>query len=90
MEKEGIEVDKTESEIREERAANVRGYFDAKKSGKRFTPVEVKTTKRVSVSTEVSRSFDRIEQFVNENDAYSKEVKINLNHIKKFMDLFMK
>ena len=88
MEKDGIEVevDKTESEIREERADNVREYFKAKKSGKSFTPTEVKTTKSVSEVRGFGRSFDRIESFIREKDAYSEEVRGQLDHIKRFMD----
>lgn len=92
MEKDGIEIEieKSESEIREERADNVRGYFEAKKSGTSFTPSEVKPTKRVSLGRETSRSFDRVEEYIRDNDTYSDAVKSNLDHIKTFMDLFLR
>lgn len=86
-----VEVERSEEKIREVRAANVREYFDAKKNGIDFVPrTEILTRKSVSVGDELRRSFDRVESFIKDKDAYSDEVKGNLDHIKRFMDLFMR
>lgn len=85
-----IEVERSEEEIRADKAYNVKEYFDSKKSGTNFTPIEVKTTKRVPLRREVGRSFDRVEHYIKDNDAYSEEVKSKLDHIKMFMDLFLR
>lgn len=85
-----IEVERSEEEIRADKAYNVKEYFESRKSGTDFTPIEVKTTKRVPLIRETRRSFDRVESFIKGRDAYSDEVKSNLDHIKMFMDLFMR
>lgn len=85
-----IEVERSEEEIRADKAYNVKEYFESRKSGTDFTPIEVKTTKRVPLIRETRRSFDRVESFIKDRDAYSDEVKSNLDHIKMFMDLFMR
>jgi hypothetical protein len=85
-----IEVERSEEEIRADKAYNVKEYFDSKKNGTNFTPIEVKTTKKVPLIRETRHSFDRIETFVKDKGAYSEEVKSNLDHIKMFMDLFMR
>lgn len=85
-----IEVERSDEEIRADKAYNVKEYFESRKSGTDFTPIEVKTTKRVPLRREVGRSFDRIETFIKDNDAYSEDVKGKLDHIKMFMDLFLR
>lgn len=85
-----IEVERSEEEIRADKAYNVKEYFVSRKSGTDFTPIEVKTTKRVPLIRETRRSFERVESFIKDRDAYSDEVKSNLDHIKMFMDLFMR
>jgi hypothetical protein len=85
-----IEVERSEEEIRADKAYNVKEYFESKKSGTDFTPIEVKTTKRVPLVRETRRSFDRVESFIKDRDAYSDEVKSKLDHVKMFMDLFMR
>ena len=84
-----VEIDRSEEEIREVRAANVREYFDAKRKGMDFVPrSENRRGKSVSVSEGLVCSFDRIEHYIKGEDAYSEEVKSHLDHIKTFMDLF--
>lgn len=85
-----IEVERSEEEIRADKAYNVKEYFESKKSGTDFTPIEVKTTKKVPLVRETRRSFDRVESFIKEKDIYSDEVKEKLDHVKMFMDLFMR
>ena len=85
-----IEVERSEEEIRADKAYNVKEYFESRKSGTDFTPIEVKTTKRVPLVRETRHSFDRIETFIKGNDAYNEEVKGKLDHIKMFMDLFLR
>lgn len=85
-----IEVDRSEEEIRADKAYNVKEYFESKKSGTDFTPIEVKTTKLVPLIRETRRSFDRVESFIKDKDLYSEEVREKLNHFKMFMDLFMR
>lgn len=83
-----IEVERSEEEIRADKAHNVKEYFESKKSGTDFTPMEVKTTKRVPLIRETRRTFDRLESFIKDEESYSDEVKGNLDHIKTFMGLF--
>ena len=85
-----IEVERSEEEIRADKAYNVKEYFDSKKSGTNFTPIEVKTTKRVPLIRETRHSFDRVEHYIKDQDLYSEEVKGKLDHIKMFMDLFLR
>lgn len=85
-----IEVERSEEEIRAYKAYNVKEYFESRKSGTDFTPIEVKTTKRVPLIRETRRSFDRVESFIKDRDAYSEDVKEKLDHVKMFMDLFMR
>lgn len=63
-----IEVERSEEEIRADKAYNVKEYFESKKTGTDFTPIEVKTTKRVPLVRETRRSFDRVESFIKEKD----------------------
>lgn len=85
-----IEVERSEEEIRADKAYNVKEYFESKKSGTNFTPIEVKTTKKVPLIRETRHTFDRVEHFVKDKGIYSDEVKSNLEHIKTFMDLFLR
>lgn len=85
-----IEVERSEEEIRADKAYNVKEYFESKKTGTDFTPIEVKTTKRVPLVRETRRSFDRVESFIKDKDLYSEDVKEKLDHVKTFMDLFMR
>lgn len=86
-----IEVERSEEEIRADKAQNVKGYFESKKSGTDFTPIEVKTTKRVSsLRLDLGSSFYSAESFIKERDAYRDEMNGILDHIDRFMDLFMK
>lgn len=85
-----IEVERSEEEIRADKAYNVKEYFESKKTGTDFTPIEVKTTKRVPLVRETRRSFDRIEHYIKDKDLYSEDVKEKLDHVKMFMDLFMR
>lgn len=85
-----IEVERSEEEIRADKAYNIKEYFDSKKSGTVFTPIEVKTTKKVPLIRETRRSFDRVEHYIKDKDLYSEDVKDKLDHIKMFMDLFMR
>ncbi len=85
-----IEVERSEEEIRADKAYNVKEYFESRKSGTDFTPIEVKTTKRVPLIRETRRSFDRVESFIKDRELYSEDVKDKLDHIKMFMDLFMR
>ena len=86
-----IEVERSEEEIRADKVYNVKEYFESKKSGTNFTPIDVKTTKRVSVGRELRNSYDRVEHYIkDENNLYSDEVKSSLDRIKTFMDLFLR
>ena len=85
-----IEVERSEEEIRADKAYNVKEYFESRKSGTDFTPIEVKTTKRDSLVRETRRSFDRVEHYIKDQDLYSEDVKDKLDHIKMFMDLFLR
>lgn len=85
-----IEVERSEEEIRADKAYNVKEYFESKKSGTDFTPIEVKTTKRVPLVRETRRSFDHVESLIKDKDLYSEAVKEKLDHVKMFMDLFMR
>lgn len=85
-----IEVERSEEEIRADKAYNVKEYFESKKSGTDFTPIEVKTTKRVPLVRETRHSFDRVEEFIKDKDAYSEDVKEKLDYFKSFMDIFMR
>ena len=85
-----IEVERSEEEIRADKAYTVKEYFESKKSGTDFTPIEVKTTKKVPLIRETRRSFERVESFIKEKDIYSDEVKSNFEHIKTLMDIFMR
>lgn len=85
-----IEVERSEEEIRADKAYNVKEYFESKKSGTDFTPIEVKTTKRVPLVRETRHYFDRIEHYIKDKDLYSEDVKEKLDHVKMFMDLFMR
>lgn len=85
-----IEVERSEEEIRADKAYNVKEYFESRRSGTDFTPIEVKTTKRVPLIRETRRTFDRVESFIKDRDAYSEDVKEKLDHVKMFMDLFMR
>lgn len=82
-----VEVERSEEEIRADRAYNVKEYFKSKKSGTDFTPIDVKTTKRVPGRRSIGY-VDNIERFIKDKDLYSDEVKSNLDHFKSFMDLF--
>jgi hypothetical protein len=85
-----IEVERSEEEIRADKAYNVKEYFESKKSGTDFTPIEVKTTKRVPLVRETRRSFDRVESFIKDKDLYSDDVKEKLDYFKSFIDIFMR
>ena len=85
-----IEVERSEEEIRADKAYNVKEYFESKKSGTDFTPIEVKTTKKVPLVRETRRSFDRVEHYIKDKDLYSEDVREKLDHVKMFMDLFMR
>ena len=85
-----IEVERSEEEIRADKAYNVKEYFESKKSGTDFTPIEVKTTKKVPLIRETRRSFDRVESFIKDKDLYSEDVREKLDHVKMFMHLFMR
>ena len=92
MEPDGIEieVERSEEEIRADKAYNVKEYFESKKSGTDFTPIEVKTTKKVPLVRETRRSFDRVESFIKEKDIYSEDVREKFDHVKMLMDIFMR
>lgn len=92
MEPDGIEieVERSEEEIRADKAYNVKEYFESKKSGTDFTPIEVKTTKKVPLVRETRRSFDRVESFIKEKDLYSEDVSEKFEHVKTLMDIFMR
>ena len=85
-----IEVERSEEEIRADKAYNVKEYFESKKSGTDFTPIEVKTTKKVPLVRETRRSFDRVEHYIKDKDLYSEDVREKLDHVKMFMHLFMR
>jgi hypothetical protein len=85
-----IEVDRSEEEIRADKAYNVKEYFESKKSGTDFTPIEVKTTKKVPLVRETRRSFDRVESFIKDKDLYSEDVREKFEHVKMLMDIFMR
>ena len=85
-----IEVERSEEEIRADKAYNVKEYFESKKSGTDFTPIEVKTTKKVPLVRETRRSFDRVESFIKEKDLYSEDVSEKFEHVKTLMDIFMR
>ena len=85
-----IEVDRSEEEIRADKAYNVKEYFESKKSGTDFTPIEVKTTKKVPLVRETRRSFDRVESFIKDKDLYSEDVNEKFEHVKMLMDIFMR
>lgn len=85
-----IEVERSEEEIRADKAYNVKEYFESKKSGTDFTPIEVKTTKKVPLVRETRRSFDRVESFIKEKDLYSEDVNEKFEHVKTLMDIFMR
>jgi hypothetical protein len=85
-----IEVERSEEEIRADKAYNVKEYFESKKSGTDFTPIEVKTTKRVPLVRETRCSFDRVESFIKDKDLYSDDVKEKLDYFKSFIDIFMR
>ena len=85
-----IEVERSEEEIRADKAYNVKEYFESKKSGTDFTPIEVKTTKKVPLIRETRRSFDRVESFIKEKDIYSEDVREKFEHVKTLMDLFLR
>lgn len=85
-----IEVERSEEEIRADKAYNVKEYFESKKSGTDFTPIEVKTTKKVPLVRETRRSFDRVESFIKEKDIYSEDVREKFDHVKMLMDIFMR
>lgn len=83
-----IEVDRSEEDIRADRAENVKNYFDAKKNGEEFTPKEVATTRRVPISREIERSYDRVEHYIKEKDCYTEDVSNTLKRFDMFMKLF--
>ena len=83
-----IEVDRSEEEIRADRAENVKGYFDAKMKGEEFTPKEVATTRKVPINRELGRSYDRVEHYIKEKDCYTEDVSNALKHFDMFMKLF--
>ena len=85
-----IEVERSEEEIRADKSYNVKEYFESKKSGTDFTPIEVKTTKKVPLVRETRRSFDRVESFIKEKDIYSEDVNEKFEHVKMLMDIFMR
>ena len=85
-----IEVERSEEEIRADKAYNVKEYFESKKSGTDFTPIEVKTTKKVPLVRETRRSFDRVEHYIREKDLYSEDVSEKFEHVKMLMDLFLR
>jgi hypothetical protein len=85
-----IEVERSEEEIRADKAYNVKEYFESKKSGTDFTPIEVKTTKRVPLIHETRHSFDRVESFIKDKDLYSDDVKEKLDYFKSFIYIFMR
>lgn len=85
-----IEVDRSEEEIRADKAYNVKEYFESKKSGTDFTPIEVKTTKKVPLIRETRRSFDRVEHYIKDKDLYSEDVMEKFDHVKMLMDIFMR
>ena len=85
-----IEVERSEEEIRADKAYNVKEYFESKKSGTDFTPIEVKTTKKVPLVRETRRSFDRVESFIKDKDLYSEDVSEKFEHVKMLMDLFLR
>ena len=85
-----IEVERSEEEIRADKAYNVKEYFESKKSGTDFTPIEVKTTKKVPLVRETRRSFDRVEHYIKDKDLYSEDVREKLDHVRMFMDLFLR
>lgn len=85
-----IEVERSEEEIRADKTYNVKEYFESKKSGTDFTPIEVKTTKKVPLVRETRRSFDRVESFIKEKDIYSEDVREKFDHVKMLMDIFMR
>ena len=85
-----IEVERSEEEIRADKAYNVKEYFESKKSGTDFTPIEVKTTKKVPLIRETRRSFDRVEHYIKDKDLYSEDVREKLDHVKMLMDLFLR
>ena len=85
-----IEVDRSEEEIRADKAYNVKEYFESKKSGTDFTPIEVKTTKKVPLVRETRRSFDRVEHYIKDKDLYSEDVREKFDHVKMLMDLFLR
>lgn len=85
-----IEVERSEEEIRADKAYNVKEYFESKKSGTDFTPIEVKTTKKVPLVRETRHSFDRVESFIKEKDIYSEDVSEKFEHVKMLMDIFMR
>ena len=85
-----IEVERSEEEIRADKAYNVKEYFESKKSGTDFTPIEVKTTKKVPLVRETRRSFDRVEHYIKDKDLYSEDVREKFDHVKMLMDLFLR
>lgn len=85
-----IEVERSEEEIRADKAYNVKEYFESKKSGTDFTPIEVKTTKKVPLVRETRRSFDRVEHYIKDKDLYSEDVSEKFEHVKMLMDLFLR
>lgn len=85
-----VEVERSEEEIRADKAYNVKEYFESKKSGTDFTPIEVKTTKKVPLRREIGRSFDRVEHYIKDKDLYSDEVNSCFEHFKSFIDLFLR
>ena len=92
MEADGIEieVERSEEEIRSDKLYNVKEYFDSKKSGTDFTPIDVKTTKRVPLRREIPRSFDKVEQFIKDKDAYSQDTSEAMGRIETLMKLFLR
>jgi len=85
-----IEVERSEEEIRADKAYNVKEYFESKKSGTDFTPIEVKTTKRVPLVRETRRSFDRVERYIKYKDLHIEDVSEKFEHVKMLMDIFMR
>lgn len=79
-----IEVPRTEEEIRAERAQNVKDYFEAKRAGEDFSPVPVKTTKRLTGR----KYFDDGMKYLKE-EFKGDEAKRILDEIELFKNLFI-
>ena len=89
MEKDEIEVEETEEEIREVRASNVRDYFVAKKNGMAFVPRSTESIRRYRRGENVAQDFKAFKDILDKNDLYVDEVKNQMDHIESIMKMFI-